>query len=884
MNIKNSLSLLFSIYGSCFLAGCGGGSSATTAPNTSPPPLPLTITSSAPFAGTLQVPYGGSSDGFALAASGGKSPYAWSWAAASGSSLPPGLSISTKADGTGAIAGTPSSAGSYNVVVKVTDSESPIAQATANYMIAVYSAGTLSIISGAPPSGTVAKTYGGTFGIEMNHCLATFSGWSLDATGGTGGYHWSWSAAPGSSLPPGLAVGVETFTCGGSTRCCVTVSSPPLIHGTPTTTGTFQVIVTVTDSASPQAQAIANYTIAIRGATAAAAGKASMEVSSAQQHVRYKVIDVGTLGGPNSNTTLPFFEGLVAPSLSKTGIFAGQAETSIPDPFAPNCFNPDCYVTNAIKMHGGVTIDLGALSGPAGLSSATTWISDNGLIAGISLNGVIDPFTGTPATHGVVWKHDKIIDLGILDGGYESVAIEINSYGDIAGFANNAIPDPNSLAGLGSQTRAVVWRNGVIHDLGTLGGTDAVALYVNDLGQIVGESYTASSIPPPSLSCGDSPLTQHGFFWENGKMVDLDTLGGSCTFAYALNNRGQIVGQSTLAGDNTSHPFLWQKGAMKDLGALGGNYGYAGWLNDAGEVVGSASNQGEQALLAFLWKNGAISNLGTLNGDSCSVANAINSSGQVVGGSGVYLAPFFPACTDAVEHAVLWENGQALDLNLLVTPSSDLTLNEATSLNDRGEISGFGTLANGDTHAFVLIPCDANHLNLEGCDYNPVEAVSQLQFRPTQVTPTPTTSPAKLSLTEMMSRFRRSNGSRGRRSGAPTAMLNAGGELGAFNAASATTNIKPAPTNLTSFAFKRGFYDVVELSWIDHSTDADSYHVERCTGSTCTNFSEIAVTGGNATRYIDSMWPMHLTFRYRVRAHSPSGYSGYSNIRTQTTP
>jgi len=365
-------------------------------------------------------------------------------------------------------------------------------------------------------------------------------------------------------------------------------------------------------------------------------------------------------------------------------------------------------------------------------------------------------------------------------------------------------------------------------------------------------------------------------------MTDLDTLGGSCTFAYALNNRGQVVGQSTLAGDNTSHPFLWQKGTMKDLGALGGNYGYAGWLNDAGEVVGAASNQGEQALLAFLWKNGAMSNLATLNGDSCSVADAINSNGQVVGGSGV-LAPFFPACTDAVEHAVLWENGQALDLNSLVTSASDLTLNEATSLNDAGEISGFGTLGNGDTRAFVLIPCDPNHPNVDGCDYEPVEAVPGLQVRPAQVTQASGASPAELSLPKMLTRFRSLPGGRNLRSPAPTAMLNDGGELDALNSASAA-NIEPAPTNLTSFAFKRGLYDVVELGWTDHSIDADSYHIERCTGSSCTNFSEIAVTGGSATRYIDAMWPMHLTFRYRVRAHGPSGYSGYSNIRTQTTP
>jgi hypothetical protein len=92
------------------------------------------------------------------------------------------------------------------------------------------------------------------------------------------------------------------------------------------------------------------------------------------------------------------------------------------------------------------------------------------------------------------------------------------------------------------------------------------------------------------------------------------------------------------------------------------------------------------------------------------------------------------------------------------------------------------------------------------------------------------------------------------------------------------------PTNLNSGAFRRGFYDVVPLSWIDHATDEDSYHVERCTGSSCTNFSEIAVVGVNVIRYYNVMSPQHLTFRYRVRAHCSGGYSAYSNIRTQSTP
>lgn len=111
------------------------------------------------------------------------------------------------------------------------------------------------------------------------------------------------------------------------------------------------------------------------------------------------------------------------------------------------------------------------------------------------------------------------------------------------------------------------------------------------------------------------------------------------------------------------------------------------------------------------------------------------------------------------------------------------------------------------------------------------------------------------------------------------------GESGPSNSATATTNHEPAPTNLISFAFRRGFDDVVRLSWTDNSTDEDSYRIERCNGTTCTNFIEIAKTTANVTMYVDVFeFAWGQTFRYRVRSHSPGGYSGYSNIRTQTLP
>lgn len=590
------------------------------------------------------------------------------------------------------------------------------------------------------------------------------------------------------------------------------------------------------------------------------------------QHHHYKLIDLGTFGGPGSTPTE--FQQV----LNNQGKVVGGADTPSFNPY-PNCFNPfnqqfECYAQHAFEWRDGALTDLGTL--PGGNSSFAYFISGNGFIVGGSENGVIDPVAGTPEFHATLWTNGKIKDLGTL-GGTSSLATQVNDLGLVVGASQNTIPDPFSLAGLGTQTRAFLWQNGEMHDLRSLGGPDSFAQIVNQRGQVAGVSYT-SFVADPNTGL---PILDP-FLWENGSMKDLGNLGGTNDFlgpfVFGLNNRGEVVGWMSLPGDQINHAFLWDGQKLSDLnapsGGLGGNFSLATGLNDAGEVIGWATPPGDQVIHAFLWRNGVMTDLGTLHGDPCSTSQSINSSGQIVGASESMCPGFFT-------EAFLWENGgHMVDLNTLIPSGSSLQLTGASWINDRGEITGRGVpqgCDNVDTcgHAFLLIPCDQNHPDIQGCDYSLVGVTAPDQPEPPQNAQLSSqTTSARLSPSEVMTRFRSLVAGRDRRYGMPQT----------FDTASAITNIEPAPTNLTSFAFKRGLYDVVELLWTDHSTDADSYHIERCTGSTCTNFSEIAVTGGSAIRYIDPLWTMHLIFRYRVRAHSPSGYSAYSNIRTQTTP
>jgi probable HAF family extracellular repeat protein len=411
----------------------------------------------------------------------------------------------------------------------------------------------------------------------------------------------------------------------------------------------------------------------------------------------YELFDLGTLGGPQS-----LIYGLTGP-LNGRGTVAACADTTAVNPYADNdnpYITPSAFVSHAVVSRNGVFVDLGAL--PGGSNSCTQWINDRGWIVGGSENGAIDPLTGYPEVRAVLWKDGRIRDLGTL-GGNESVASAINGSGQVAGFASNAIPDSfaSSFAFGATQVHAFLWNGSALRDLGTLGGPNSIAFNLNDQGQVAGDSNI--SFTPNTTG----NLTRVPFLWDRGTMINLGTLGGTYASTDDLNGRGQVVGFSFLAGNTTFHPFLWSNGTLRDLGTFGGRNGVASWLNDSENVVGWAEfpiacpgcgEPGEQVYHAALWKHGRMIDLGFAPGDRCSAAAAINSRGQIVGGSGI--------CHGA-RNAFLWENGgPMIDLNSLVPAGSALHLTEADIINDHGDIAGVGVLPNGDRHTYLLVPCD----------------------------------------------------------------------------------------------------------------------------------------------------------------------------------
>ena len=179
-----------------------------------------------------------------------------------------------------------------------------------------------------------------------------------------------------------------------------------------------------------------------------------------------------------------------------------------------------------------------------------------------------------------------MVDLGLLPGANPefagSEALAINDAGEIVGWSITADNPP--------AKHAVFWSSAlVIHDLGTLGGTNSTAIDINASGQVIGMSDVSSGAP-------------RGFIWTSGGgMQDLVALlGYPATDVVAINDAGQIAG-SYVAPSGDTHAFLYTPGSgLRDLGTLGGHTSMATGLNAQGDVVGSSTTSTGDTH-AFLW-------------------------------------------------------------------------------------------------------------------------------------------------------------------------------------------------------------------------------------------------------------------------------------------
>lgn len=267
------------------------------------------------------------------------------------------------------------------------------------------------------------------------------------------------------------------------------------------------------------------------------------------------------------------------------------------------------------------------------------------------------------------WDNGALTDLGAL-GGNHSYPFDMNASGVVVGWAT---VDP-----VGTPYNAFRWANGTLTDIGKLPGfVGSLATAVNDAGQIAGESWRYTE---PS---------QVVFLWEAGVMTSLPSLGTSTSSAAAINSAGEIAGQSRLGRLGPDHAVIWRNGQIIDLGTFGDRFsGYDSFaidINDAGQVTGvSELSWGYHA---FRWENGVMTDLGALDG-GISKPWAINAHGDICGYSTV---------ADGSARAVLWRGNTLIDLGMLPGGISAM----AMDVNDAGQVVGIVNYPDNTTRAFL---------------------------------------------------------------------------------------------------------------------------------------------------------------------------------------
>jgi probable HAF family extracellular repeat protein len=338
---------------------------------------------------------------------------------------------------------------------------------------------------------------------------------------------------------------------------------------------------------------------------AASSALAQNSAPSPSAAVTYSLVNLGTLGGPDSYAT----------AINVSGQIVGVSDTTTGPRHA--------FLYTSGRLH-----DLGTTGGN---SSEACAINDLGQIVGQS-----DLADGS--SHAFLWQDGRMQSLG----GNTECATAINASGQIVGYTvysedlhimlatggkSGVHPADSSASG---PPRSFFWSAGHFQDLGPLGNIASEPYGINDSGQIVGEFDH------------DEDLDTHAYLFHAGQLRDLtaDTKHGGT--AHAINNHGQIVGSIYGPGGYGlgGRAFLFDQGRLQDLGSLGGDNSDALALSPSGQFIVGSSRVPWHEGHAFIVIAGTMQDLNVLVGDDAlaaaglrtlQVATGVNDRGQIVG-------------------------------------------------------------------------------------------------------------------------------------------------------------------------------------------------------------------------------------------------------------
>ena len=312
------------------------------------------------------------------------------------------------------------------------------------------------------------------------------------------------------------------------------------------------------------------------------------------------LLDLGTLGGPNSSVTW---------NVKDTGgVIVGISQTATPEPLGE-------YWSSA------------AFYGP--------------------------PYNIGFINLGFVWEQNQVRGLPTFPGGNNGFATGVNNLRQVVGWAENGVHDGACVSPQVLQFRPAMWTLGPpdqIQDLPLIpGDTSGAATAINDNGQIVGISGICDQAVGRHTA-------RHAVLWENGGVTDLGNLGAQWwNTPTAINQRGDVVGfdgdPAFVEGDIV-HAFMWtREDGIRHLKPLQGRspkhvdseaYG----INEARQVVGISCDANFIDCRAVIWDHGNTpTDLNELKGSYSArleSAKDINDNGEITGraidGNGVRTA------------------------------------------------------------------------------------------------------------------------------------------------------------------------------------------------------------------------------------------------------